>query len=49
MEKDKCTPEKCRDCALDFWCDKSPLEQKSNLEKLIGRVKSFGNPQFTVV
>lgn len=49
MDNDKCTPEKCRSCALNFWCDKSQLEQKSNLAKLIDRVKSFGNPRFTVV
>lgn len=50
MYKDeKCTPEKCNNCALEFWCDKQQLEQKSNLEKLIGRVKSFCNPNFVVV
>lgn len=49
MKDDKCTPDKCSNCALELWCDKSQLEQKSNLEKLIDRVKSFGNPNFIIV
>lgn len=47
-ERDICTPENCKKCALERWCDKSQLGQQANLQKLIEKIKSINDPNFVV-